>query len=463
MQLPFFILIHSLVKLAHLNPDGFSHIYQEIPNISAWFYTLLALIFAYKILIQFFSEKQSLISLGIIFLSTNWYYYAIDSTGMSHCYSAFLIILELYLTKTIGNNNISVSKLALTSFIAGLIVIIRPINVICLPVIYLLSLNGSTLRKVKSHIYNYPGKSLFGMICPFIAAFIPQFLYWKYAYGSYLAYSYGDEGFIYKYNPQIVHLWLSHDNGLLLYNPIYFLLLIIFVLLIIKKHKPGMYVSLLFFLMSYVYASWHAVSYGCSYGQRNYVDLSIFWCLAIGFSFQLYDRLKKIFRIILFILVIALSSFNLVLIYNYNKCFFSTTWDYTEYFYYFTQHWYKQQSYLNEELTVAPGKECYPAHTFEKDSPYYKSKYAKVSCEFLFLKDSIHSLVQFELLDKDHVIFSANHPLTNTSLDTLNWQAKEFTFELPKTEHRENNYQFIICNSSLRDSFKLRNIEIVML
>lgn len=460
LQLPFFLFIHCLALLGHLNPDGFSHIYQEVPNISAWIYTVLAFLLGFKILSKFFSEKITIICLLVVFLSTNWFYYSIDSTGMSHCYSAFLIILELYLLNMNSFNKYSIFRIAIASFVAGLIVLIRPINILCLPIIYLLSRNEFNLRHVISYIQTFPSRLIFGMFCPFVLAFIPQFLYWKYAYGSYLFYSYGDEGFVYKFNPQLFHLWFAPANGLVLYNPIYILFIIIFILFIKSKFVNGIYIAILFFIMSYVYSSWHAVSYGCSFGQRNYVDLSIFWCLTIGFSFNVFKSLSTITRILITKLVIILTCFNLYLIYNYNTCFFSTTWDYTEYFYYFSKNWHKQYSNLSNEVAIMPGNEFYRVHQFAKECYNYKLKYAKVNCEILNLKDSINSLVRFELLNKDEIIFSSDNNLSNNKGINTNWESKEFIFEFPKTEHRENNYRLVFCNSSLKDNYKVRNINI---
>ena len=54
---------------------------------------------------------------------------------------------------------------------------------------------------------------------------LPQLLYWNYLNGSWVTYSYGNEGFNWL-NPKLLNTWFSPNNGLFLYTPFYFLILL---------------------------------------------------------------------------------------------------------------------------------------------------------------------------------------------------------------------------------------------
>ncbi len=465
LQAPFFFIIHSLVKIAHLPPDGFSHLYQEIPNLAVIFYTLISFIFIFKFLRFYFSRNISLISISTIFIGTNWYYYSIDSSGMSHSYTACLISILFYLAKhiSIHHNELkkSNSKIILLFLLSGLIVLIRPINILVIPVIYFICNPYENIGSCFSQLINKLNTfRIITCLITILIIWLPQLFYWKYAYGSYFSYSYGEEGFTNKWNPKFFQLWFAPENGLILYSPLYIMLIVSMIILILKKSHTGI-ISFIFFLaISYTSASWHAVSFGCSFGQRNYVDFAPLWCFIFCFLLSNIGLYKKIYKGI-FALIIGLFAFvNIFLANSYNKCFFSTTWDYSEYAYYYSKHWHKVDTVKPEEETILQNNEFTRVFTYPKNSNFYKLKFANVSFQLLHISDTINSLVRFELLKEGQIIFSADNELKSITENSSLWKDYNFTFEFPKNDHKEEEYRLVFCNPSLKDSYKVKMIKI---
>src|SRR5690349_18012744 len=74
--------------------------------------------------------------------------------------------------------------------------------------------------------------------CVFMIPWIPQMIYWKYYTGTFLFYTYGEEGF-YFFNPQLFNVLLSYRKGWLVYTPIMVFALIGFFFM--KKKCPDQF------------------------------------------------------------------------------------------------------------------------------------------------------------------------------------------------------------------------------
>lgn len=464
LQLPFFLIIHYLAKIGHLSTDGFSHIYQEVPNLAITFYTLLSFIFIYKFLRYYFSKNISIVSIAIIFFGTNWFYYSIDSTGMSHSYSASLISMVFYISKYISTNNFNSSNrkyIILIFILSNIIILIRPTNIIIFPVLYIMCNPYQSFSTFVTQItckINYFTSIAF--ILTFIIIWYPQFYYWNYAYNNYLAYSYGDEGFKYLKNPQILHLWFAPDNGFLLYSPLYIFVIISMIILTFNKSQIGFITLIFFIVISYIYSSWHAVSFGCSFGQRNYVDFAPLWCLLFGFFLTKLLTRKTFTKVILIFVIGLFSSYNIFLGYSHNKCFFSTTWDYKEYLYYFSKHWYSESFEMADKESAIGNSEFTRVVTYNKMSNLFKLKFAELSFEIKQESDTIKGLVRLELLKHDQIIFSSDNIINSLEENKNLWKNYKFSFEFPKNNHDEDKYRLVFCNPSLNDKYLVRNIAI---
>jgi len=325
-QLPFFLAAHALADTLGFESNGFSLIYHWAIDLSAIFYFLAGLLFLYQLLRQLFLKKTVILTIFFLIISTNLYYYALIDTGMSHVYSYFLFSVVLYL---IYNWKIFKQKPFLfglfLGFLFAAIIIIRPSNIVFIGAVLLI--NKDFLQRLR---LMFRMRFLLPFIIVFILFLLPQMIYWKYAYGSYISYSYGSESFSNWNTPNFLAVLFAPENGHILYNPI---LLIIFIgiALMIKKHMTNAYLILFVtIIVVYVTASWWLYSFGCGYGNRNMVEY--YSLLSIPLASIIEEHKTKFYSYLLFGALIIFSLYNLKMIYSYGGCWFGEgNWDWVEY------------------------------------------------------------------------------------------------------------------------------------
>ena len=97
LLLPFFLMAHYSALLFHFPSDGFSTYYQVFMMIGSVFYFALGLLLLKKFLNNYLSPRVSILTVLILTLITQVYFYGIHSVLMSHIYSFFLFCAFLFL------------------------------------------------------------------------------------------------------------------------------------------------------------------------------------------------------------------------------------------------------------------------------------------------------------------------------------------------------------------------------
>jgi hypothetical protein len=265
--------------------NGFSEIYNRSVSVAGVLYMLLGLLFLRKYLQLFFTNTITNLALLSVFLATNLFYYAINDTGMSHVYSFALFSIYIYLVQLVFlSSKITFWKFFTLGLVAGLIILIRPTNILFLSIYFFLNINTKKdfFNKIRI-ITNF--KTVAALSLGILLAFVPQFMYWKYIFGSMLNYSYENEEFNWL-NPQPLKTLFSTNNGLFLYTPFYFIIIFGLIFMMLKKIKGGLYIMLLCVLITYVFSSWWIFSFGCSYGARSYVEYLALFSIPIAYLYQ---------------------------------------------------------------------------------------------------------------------------------------------------------------------------------
>jgi hypothetical protein len=210
----------------------------------------------------------------------------------------------------------------LFGLIVGLIIIVRPINIIFLPVFIIL--NPLKVSDIKNNLRNLSLVSISALI-----VIIPQLIYWKYSYGNYFHYSYGEEGFSNIFAPKLLQLWFSTNNGLFIYNPLIILVLIGLAYYYKEAPKKSIIIGIYFLLISFVFSSWHDWGYGCSYGCRPYVEYYSILALPFGFFIRKLNTNFSFKPVMLSLLIISII-YNQKLIFSYDGCWYGSNWDWSE-------------------------------------------------------------------------------------------------------------------------------------
>lgn len=329
---PFFLTTHLLTEFLDAEPNGFSAPYHRMIDVAAVVYLIAGMVLLYRFLRKHFSCQITLLTLSILLLGTNIYYYAVDETGMSHVYSFFLFSLYLFLSQRLSSSPHPPAGIIIAiGATAALIIAVRPVNVIFLPLI--LFLDACSTKEVWyrfQHLFCW--KHTLILITVGFIILLPQFLYWHSAFGKWIYYTYQGEGFTNLGRPQIIPYLFSTNNGLLLYNPVALFGFSGIVLMILNKDKNAWMVLTIIIATLYLFSSWWLWNFGCGYGNRSYVEY--FTILGLPFGYQMKAILqhpRKIGRWIWGGIILLLVLVNLKMIYTWDGCWYGGTWDWKQF------------------------------------------------------------------------------------------------------------------------------------
>ena len=328
MQTPFFLAFHWHAK-AHGKPaTGYSNPYTFSVLLASVCYTFLGLLLLFWSLNRRFKPLVSILTILCFYWGTNLYYYTVYAGGMSHAYSFCLFSVVVYLAPRFYRNP-GWGIFAFIGFISGLIVLIRPTNILLL--LYLFLYDVTSIEDLKGRMLFYWKNLSRFWIFPVVSflVFIPQFLYWHYISGDYLLYSYGNQGFPFWNNPQIENVLFHIKSGWIVFTP-----MAIFPLIGLGigswQHKPNMRAILLVVLLAlYVFSSWWCWWFGGSFGYRSLVEFYVL----LAFPFALL--VKKVFQLHwvswklgFLALLLPMVYYNLKLSEDYNLLYQAHyTWD----------------------------------------------------------------------------------------------------------------------------------------
>jgi hypothetical protein len=279
MELPFFLGAHGLTLATGGEADGYSRYYVRALQLAALVYGFLGLLLLKRLLEKHFSRGVTFLTIVGLFLGTNLYHYVIQEPSMSHVYSFFLFACFVWLTPTFYRQP-GWKLFALMGGLLGLIVLIRPTNILI--VLYLL-LYGIRSRAEAAGRLRFIGRHFKALLVAPVASFIvfiPQFWYWKYISGDWLIYSYGEEGFNWL-NPRIDMVLFHVKNGWLYYSPMAGLSILGCLLGCWKNRYNIAPIFLIWALLLYITSSWWNWWFGGAFGHRNFVE----YYLLLAFSY----------------------------------------------------------------------------------------------------------------------------------------------------------------------------------
>ncbi len=308
---PFFAMAHIYAKLFGAPPTGYSYPYQIALLISALFYLAIGLYFLRKVLLRYFSELTSSLTIATIVFGTNLLWYVSFEAIMSHGYIFALGCSLLWVTIR-WHESPSLKNTLLIGLIAGLLTLIRPTNIL---VILYFGLYGVwSIRDFKNKLMVLFGKPTIFLILSlaFLLPWIPQFIYWKAITGQVLFYSYtANESFLFN-SPKFFEVLLGYRKGWLIYTPV-MLLSIIGILTFLKNKEQFFWASLsLFILFLYMVSCWWCWWFGGSFGLRPMIDIYAFLTIPLAASLSFLTEKSRWIKLIGIILP---------LVFIYHNCF----------------------------------------------------------------------------------------------------------------------------------------------
>jgi hypothetical protein len=379
MEFPFFISGHLIAGFSGYQQDGFSPPYQFAIAFGAILYFILAIFILRKILLRFFNDTVSTLTLLLMVLATNLIQYISIDGAMSHGYIFPLYVMVLYFTIR-WHEKPSILWASLIGLVIGLASISRPTEAVML---FIPLLWGTQSRESSGKKWEMVRQNKMHLL--FLAFFgfldvIPQLIYWKLASGSFIY----DVGSKWEFLSPHFRVLFGFENGWFIYTPI--TIFFIAGMFFIKKY-PFRYSVITFCLLNiYIIIAWHDWRYGATYSCRALTQS--YPVFALPFA-AFIDRINtRKWRYIFYAFGLYSIILNLFQIWQYNK----TILHYRD-----MNRKYYCSIYLNPDPT--------PLDMSLLDTDEMlgdENKYAK---KVLYLSDSILNIVIPENSDK--VLFKA--------------------------------------------------------
>ncbi len=306
---PFFLVAHGYAHVSEYKADGYTLPYSIAIFIAGLFYLAIGLIFLKKILKIYFNDLTIALVLILLVFGTNLLHYAVIEPGMSHVYSFCLFSMYLFVTIRWSTNRSWSNSLKL-GLLTGLIILVRPSNIVVVLIPLLWGVTGIKSFKAKLRISFKNRYRIISAALIALLVFGLQIIYWKSVTGSLFYYSYRDEGFFFLH-PHIIDGLFSYRNGWLIYTPV-----MIFALLglwYLKKQIPVSFVPLIVFLIINIYLvfSWWCWWYGGSFGARTMIESYAFLSLPLAAFIKTISEKRRIIRGVWFIIFGTLVWVNL--------------------------------------------------------------------------------------------------------------------------------------------------------
>ncbi|HRF79139.1 MAG TPA: hypothetical protein PL070_03550 [Flavobacteriales bacterium] len=268
MMAPWFGIGHAFALHDPESPkDGLSAYEQKAIGVGAWVYLLLGLL-ALRALFRSLGVREAVINWTLIavVLATPLLQYTAMQPGWSHVYS-FAAIAGFLLAVNRISNRAHAAWVVAAGALLGLIVLIRPINVMVLLAIPLV-INGS-LGSFLTRLFTQRSTFLAALAC--IAVFCVQPLLWYAQTGTFYAYGYRGEGFHWT-RPEVIKVLFGFRRGLFLWTPM-MLLPALCVLLLWRTDRLRSATAMLYWSVStYIISSWWIWYYGGGYASRVHID-----------------------------------------------------------------------------------------------------------------------------------------------------------------------------------------------
>ena len=306
--LPFFFVANLL---SPANSTGYEPIFSWFIHLGCMSYSLIGLAYSRKILLHWFSEKITALSLLIVFFGSNFFCYTLVQPELTHSVLFMLNSLFVYhvICWSLSNSN---KTFFILCFSLGVISLIRPTEIII--IVFPLFIAVSSIQELKNRLLTFlkmPWALLFGF-CLFIIPIIPQLIYWKIQTGSWLYFSYGSDERFFWTNPEIINVLFSYRKGWLVYSPLMALTIIGFVFLY-KKNKAIFFPIIFYFIINlYFISSWWDWGFGGAFGMRSLVQVIAILIIPLAYFIQwfLSYNKKAVFRYISFCLLLFFCFLN---------------------------------------------------------------------------------------------------------------------------------------------------------
>jgi len=310
LEMPWFFIGDLVARNFGYPVDGFSPPYQYALAFGVIIYCLLAILLLRKILLRYFDDKTTAITLLLLCLATNFIQYAAVDNAQSHAYIFPLYVLVLYTTIK-WHEQPKARWAALTGYIIGLATISRPTEAIMIfiPIFWATQHKAAAKEKwmlVKTHRSHVVVAAFFGIL-----GILPQLIYWKISSGSFIY----DVGSKWVFLNPWFRVLFGFEKGWFIYTPV----TLFFVVGLFFIHSFPFRKSVLWFclLNIWIIIAWDDWRYGGSFSTRALMQSYPVFALPLGALVQRVSQQK--WKVLFYAVAIYLLCVNLFQTWQYDR------------------------------------------------------------------------------------------------------------------------------------------------
>ncbi len=309
LEIPCFMAGHLISGYTDYKSDGFSPPYQYAIGFGNLLFFLLAVFLLRKILLRFFSDLTTALTIILVILATNIIQYAAIDNAQSHGPIFSLYVLVLYTTIK-WHEKPGFIWAWLTGLIIGLAAICRPTDGIMFLIPLLWNTHNKEAAREKWNLVSDNKKHIYFAVTGGIIGILPQLIYWKYVTGSFIY----DVGSAWDFLTPHLRVLAGFNKGWFIYTPVTVLFMI--GMFLMKKYPFRKAVIYSCLINIYIIISWRDWRYGGSYSTRALSQSYPVFALALGALIEHISRKK--WRIPFYALGIYLVYVNIFQIKQYN-------------------------------------------------------------------------------------------------------------------------------------------------
>jgi len=308
LMAPFFFTGHLIALIFDFPANGYSGPYLWAILITGIFYAILAFFMIRKILLNFFNDKITALTLAVFFFGTNIFMFTSLGNPIPHVYILTIYTFLIYFT-ILWHKTPKIKYAAVIGFTAGLIIISRPSEIICLiiPMLWGIYDKKSIGEKMKLLINNW--KHLVVVVLFMFIAGLPQITYWLWVVHQPVYFPYNDpQSGLNLLAPRFIWVLFSYRKGWLVYSPLMVLSLLGLIILY-KKQRQIFYSILIYGVVNlYLIASFSSL---VSYGFRAFVQSYAVLILPFGYTLEYLYKQKLWIRITLAVVLFGFFYVNI--------------------------------------------------------------------------------------------------------------------------------------------------------
>ena len=311
LELPFFLIAHNTAQSLGFEADGFSPPYQYALVFGVLFYAFLGLFMLRKVLLYYFDDSTTALTLSLIILASNIIQYISIDSLQSHAFIFPLYAIVLFASHK-WHQKPRFSYALLTGFICGLATLCRPTEAIIFLIPLLWQTNTKENAAVKWQTVRDNKTHLWAAIIAGLSVLSLQFIYYKYVSGSFLHVVGSRWTFL---NP-FFRVLFGFEKGWFVYTPV----TILFILGLFKMRAYAFNKSVIWFsiLNIWIIISWYDWQYGASYSTRALTQSYPVFALSLAALIAFINQKNKMIKFPFYALSIYLVGVNLFQLNQYD-------------------------------------------------------------------------------------------------------------------------------------------------